>query len=232
MKKILTVLFLFFCLLSCAKKNNSVIINPRSLDTAKTYLALGDSYTIGESVAESERFPVQTEYLLRHNNIQIKDPDIIAVTGWTTSDLLNALNNNSIKKNYSVVSLLIGVNNQYQQRSLDEYKNEFAELLSKAITYAGNNKNHVFVLSIPDYSATPFAAGGDTAQIAREIDEFNAANKTISLAAGSHYVDVTPISREAKYNSQLVAGDGLHPSAIQYEKWSALLAPLMQQELH
>ena len=202
------------------------------MDIVKTYLALGDSYTIGESVAESERYPVQTKYLLRHNNIQINDPNIIAVTGWTTGNLLNALNDNPPQKNYSVVSLLIGVNNQYQHRGLDEYKNEFAELLSKAITYAGNNKNHVFVLSIPDYSVTPFAAGANTAQIAREIDEFNAANKTISLAAGVHYVDVTPISREAKYDLQLIAGDGLHPSATQYEKWSALLAPLMQQELH
>ena len=175
---------------------------------------------------------MQTVNLLRQQNIQIKDPDIIAVTGWTTSDLINALNNNPPKKNYSIVSLLIGVNNQYQHRSLDEYKNEFTELLNKAITYAGNNKNHVFVLSIPDYSVTPFAAGADTAQIAKEIDEFNAANKTISLAAGVHYLDITPISREAKYNSQLMAGDGLHPSALQYEKWSALLAPLMQQELH
>ena len=203
-----------------------------STDTSKTYLALGDSYTIGQSVDTQGRYPVQTVNLLRQKGIQIKDPDIIAVTGWTASNLIYALDNHPPKTNYSVVTLLIGVNNQYQHLSIDEFKTEFAELLNRSVSYAGNNKDHVIVLSIPDYSVTPFAAGADTAEIAKEIDEFNAANKAITLAAGVQYLDITPISREAKYNLQLVAGDGLHPSAIQYEKWSALLAPLMQQQLH
>lgn len=233
MKKLVCGSFLFFSLISCAKKSNSPHIIPVTvMDTSKTYLALGDSYTIGQSVAESERYPVQTAYLLRRQNIQIKDPDIIAVTGWTTGNLINALNTNPPKKDYSVVTLLIGVNNQYQHRSLDEYKNEFTELLNRAIIHAGNNKNHVFVLSIPDYSVTPYAAGADTAQIALEINEFNDANKTISLSTGVSYLDITPVSREAKYNSLLIAGDGLHPSAYQYEIWSKLLAPLISQELH
>jgi lysophospholipase L1-like esterase len=224
---------IFFSLISCAKKNDSGSINPlNSMDTVKTYLALGDSYTIAESVPQSGRYPVQTVNLLRQQDIQIKDPDVIAVTGWTTGNLNSALNANSPKKDYSVVSLLIGVNNQYQHRSLDEYKTEFTELLNRAITYAGNNKNHVFVISIPDYSVTPFAAGSDTAQIAKQIDEFNAANKKISLSAGVHYLDITPISREAKYNSVLIANDGLHPSAYQYEQWSILLASVMRRELH
>jgi lysophospholipase L1-like esterase len=198
----------------------------------KTYLALGDSYTIGESVSESGRYPVQTVNLLRLQNIQIKDPDIIAITGWTTGNLINALDNNPPKNNYSIVSLLIGVNNQYQHQSIEEYKPEFTELVNRAIAYAGDNKSHVFVLSIPDYSVTPFAANLDTAKIAKEIDEFNDANKMISLNAGVHYLDITPVSREAKYNLLLIAGDGLHPSAYQYEQWSKLLAPMMQQELH
>lgn len=203
------------------------------MDTIQnTYLALGDSYTIGESIPETGRFSVQTVNLLRLQNIKINDPDIVAVTGWTTANLINALDNKPPKKNYSFVSLLIGVNNQYQHESIEEYKTGFTELLNRAISYAANNKNHVFVLSIPDYSVTPFAAGLDTARISKEIDEFNEVNKTISLHAGVHYVDITPVSREAKYNLSLIGGDGLHPSAYQYEKWSMLLAPSIKQVLH
>ncbi len=233
MKKVVSLSITFLSLISCAKKSNNVVMNQApQADTSKTYLALGDSYTIGQSVDTTDRYPVQTVNLLRQKNIQIKGPDIIAVTGWTTTNLINALNGNPPKTNYSIVTLLIGVNNQYQHLSINDYKIEFTELLTRSISYAGNNKDHVIVLSIPDYSVTPYAAGADTAQIAKEIDEFNAANKTITLAEGVQYLDITPISREAKYNLQLVAGDGLHPSALQYEKWSALLAPLMQQELH
>ena len=177
-----SLVIIYLLLISCVKKNDNNFINPAAtVDTIpKTYLALGDSYTIGESVAATGRYPVQTVNLLRQQNIQINDPDIIAVTGWTTSDLINALNLNPPKKIYSFVSLLIGVNNQYQHRTLEEYKAEFTELLNMSIAYAGNNREHVFVLSIPDYSVTPFAAGSDTGQIAKQIDEFNEANKTIS----------------------------------------------------
>lgn len=222
---ILIVAFLF--IISSAKSNRSGVQIPRKMDTAKSYLALGDSYTIGESVAESERFPAQTIGFLKKQNIDISDADIVAVTGWTTGDLLDALRKNPPKKNYSMVTLLIGVNNQYQGKTLEEYKIEFNTLLHMAITYAGNLKSHVFVISIPDYSVTPFATDSDTAQIAKEIDAFNAANKSISLNAGVHYLDITPISREAKNNPALIAGDGLHPSAMQYKKWSELLAGAM-----
>ena len=143
--------------------------HPSKDTSTKTYLALGDSYTIGESVPDYERFPVQTVTYLRAKNISIKDADIIAVTGWTTGNLLNALNNNPPKNNYSFVTLLIGVNNQYQGRTLDEYKTEFTELLNRSIAYAGNNKQHVFVLSIPDYSVTPFANGRDTARLQKRL---------------------------------------------------------------
>jgi len=235
MKKFVCFSIIYLSLISCTKKNDGTFINPvTALDTIhKTYLALGDSYTIGQSVADTERFPLQTVQLLRAQNIDISNPDIIAVTGWTTTNLLNALDNNPPpKKTYSFVSLLIGVNNQYQGRSLDEYKTQFTELLTKAISYAGNNKNHVCVLSIPDYSVTPFARGSDTAKISKEIDAFNVANKNISLNAGVHYLDITPISSDAKNDPSLIAGDGLHPSGIQYKKWSDLLAPMMLQEIH
>ena len=233
MKRIIYFTVIFLSLISCIKKNDSTFISmPPVADTntskdtsTKTYLALGDSYTIGQSVPDYERFPVQTVINLRAKNISIKDADIIAVTGWTTGDLLNALNNNPPKNNYSFVTLLIGVNNQYQGRTLDEYKTQFTELLNRSIAYANNNKQHVFVLSIPDYSVTPFANGRDTMQIAKEIDEFNAANKNISSNAGVNYIDITAISRNAKNDASLIAVDGLHPSGIQYTKWVDLLVP-------
>ncbi|MEO6639034.1 MAG: GDSL-type esterase/lipase family protein [Ginsengibacter sp.] len=186
MKNILFLSFIFFSLISCTKKNDTNYITPpsgRPVDTTnyKTYLALGDSYTIGQSVDVSQRFPVQTVQLLKQQNINVADPTIIAVTGWTTRNLLDALDATSPAKNYSIVTLLIGVNNQYQGRSLNEYKVEFTELLRRSVIYAGGNKAHVFVISIPDYSVTPYARGADTAKIAREIDLFNAANKAITL---------------------------------------------------
>ncbi len=214
-------------LFSCSKKNMS---QTNSTDlSAKTYLALGDSYTIGQSVAEAERFPNQTVALLRAQNIKINDPKIIATTGWTTKNLIDALNATPPQNNYDVVSLLIGVNNQYQGRSIDEYKTEFTLLLNRAIQYAANKPTHVFVLSIPDYSVTPFAQGSDRARIAAEIDRFNAANIAISLQLGVNYLDITPISREP--DPTLVANDGLHPSGKQYKRWADLLAPMMKQVL-
>ena len=196
---------------------------PDISDTSKTYLALGDSYTIGESVSAADRFPDQAVSLLRARNIKINDPKIIATTGWTTQDLINALDADPLKNNYDIVSLLIGVNNQYQGRSIDEYKTEFALLLNRAIKYAGNNAKHVFVLSIPDYSVTPFAQNADRAKISEEIDQFNSVNKMISSQLGANYIDITPISREAKNDPSLIAGDGLHPSGKQYGLWARLL---------
>jgi len=192
---------------------------------------MGDSYTIGASVSEQERFPVQLSGMLQGNRISILAPDIIATSEWTTGDLINALNANPPGKKYSFVTLLIGVNNQYQGRSLEEYKAQFTQLLKLAISYADNIKNHVFVLSIPDYSVTPFALWSDTLKIAREIDQFNEANKNISLAPGVHYVDITSISREAKNDPTLIAGDRLHPSAAQYYRWDKLLEPMVVNEI-
>jgi lysophospholipase L1-like esterase len=204
------------------------MVNSNQADTGEiTYLALGDSYTIGESVAEPERFPVQLVTILKNDQIKIDAPDIVAVTGWTTGDLLNALNTNPPKNNYSFVTLLIGVNNQYQGRSLNEYKTEFRQLLNLAIACAANKKDHVFVLSIPDYSVTPFGNNIDKEKTAQEIDQFNEANHLISQNAGVNYVDITPISREAKNDASLIARDGLHPSSLQYLKWDQLLAPLV-----
>ncbi|MEP7079932.1 MAG: SGNH/GDSL hydrolase family protein [Ginsengibacter sp.] len=224
--------FLFIALSSCGKDSRTLITQPVLKDTTmKSFLALGDSYTIGQSVIESDRFPIQTARILLTNNIKTSPPQIIAVTGWTTTDLLNAINFNQPSNDFDIVTLLIGVNNQYQGKSIEIYKSEFSQLLNKAIGYARHLPSHVFVLSIPDYSVTPFAAGRDTALISREIYEFNEANKMIAIATGVHYINITPISKEAKNDPSLIASDGLHPSGKQYSLWSQLLAPEIIQAL-
>ncbi|MEP6675159.1 MAG: GDSL-type esterase/lipase family protein [Ferruginibacter sp.] len=238
MLKLLTISFsIFYLFISCTKKENADINdNTTMTDTvtvsAKTWLALGDSYTIGQSVMESERYPVQTVAMLNSNAQLFAQPEIIAQTGWTTGDLLSRIASNPPKNvTYDIVTLLIGVNNQYQGLSESEYSNQFTILLNKAIAYAGNNKKHVIVLSIPDYSVTPFANGSDKAKIAREIDEFNAINKNISQTSAVNYLDITAYTRMAANDSTLVAYDGLHPSGKEYTKWSADLAVLIRSVL-
>ncbi len=198
---------------------------------AKTYLALGDSYTIGQSVAADQRFAFYAVRQLIGQNVQMTQAEIIATTGWTTGNLLNTLNNNPPAKTYDFVTLLIGVNNQYQGRSTDEYRIQFTDLLNRAITYAGGRRSRVFVLSIPDYSVTPFARNSDTARISREIDVFNSIKRDITNQSGVSYIDITPISRQALNDPALTATDGLHPSGKQYEKWALLLSPVMKASL-
>lgn len=235
--QMVSVFILVVILNACGKEPAAptpVIIPPIIIDTSanlKTYLALGDSYTIGQSVTIDQRFPFQTRSLLAMQGLQLKQPDIIATSGWTTGNLLSTLVNNPPSNNYDVVSLLIGVNNQYQGRSQDEYRIQFTDLLNRAVSYAGGRKNRVFVLSIPDYSVTPFAQNSDTARIAREINEFNQINKQITLLAGITYLDITPISREARADASLIASDGLHPSGKQYGRWATLLGPLIKAVL-
>jgi lysophospholipase L1-like esterase len=194
----------------------------------KTYLALGDSYTIGESVDQKESFPFQTVNILESNGISLNTPDVIAITGWTTGDLLGAINEKKPSTNYSIVSLLIGVNNQYQEKSIEEYSTEFRILLNEAIRYAKSIKENVFVLSIPDYGVTPFAIDRDPDKIAIEIDEFNEVNKSISAELGVKYLDITSISRLGKNDLSFQASDGLHPSGKQYQMWARLLAPMVK----
>jgi lysophospholipase L1-like esterase len=239
-----------FCLsgftMSCTKppgnpvmNNNDTTMNngdSTTTDTTgdnKTYtlLALGDSYTIGQSVNEEERFPAQTISILKNKNILFKTPEYIATTGWTTLNLLDAIAQQNPQAPYDVVSLLIGVNDQYQHFDTGGYRIHFTQCLQKAITLAGNKSDHVFVLSIPDYSVTPFAQNSDTAQIRKELDEFNAINKEITLSYNISYTDITPLTREAKTDASLIAGDGLHPSGKEYVKWAQLLAPQIEKVL-
>lgn len=188
------------------------------------YLALGDSYTIGESVSEAERWPNQLAALI--NSPKEIEVTIIARTGWTTSELWQGIQAANPQGTYDMVSLLIGVNNQYRGYDINEYREEFRFLLGKAIEYAGGKPEHVIVLSIPDWGVTPFAWGKDTAQIAADINAYNAVNLEESTKAGVNYVDVTPISREAVSDPALIAGDGLHPSGKMYAEWVKLAQPI------
>jgi lysophospholipase L1-like esterase len=192
----------------------SVTMNEAYSQKKMRYLALGDSYTIGESVAEEERWPVQLATILPNVNT----PTIIATTGWRTDDLMNAIQKSALQPPYDLVSLLIGVNNQYQGRSVDAYKPEFEELLKKAIELAGNDRSKVIVVSIPDYGYTPFGKPKQSG-ITKDIDAFNDANKSITAKLGVRYVNITDISRRGFEDPALVASDGLHPSGKQYTLW-------------
>ncbi len=192
-----------------------------------TYLALGDSYTIGEGVPIYESFPYQTVQLLRQAGKDINAPEIVAKTGWTTDELEANIAKTQFKKNYDFVSLLIGVNNQYRGRKTDEYAIQFERLLKKAITFSGNKAGNVFVISIPDWGATPFAEGRDREKIATEIDTFNNINKQISERFKVNYIEITIGSREASNNGALVTKDKLHPSALEYGKWAEKLSAAM-----
>lgn len=194
------------------------------------YLALGDSYTIGESADDPERWPNQLADLLSQDGYAT-DVTIIAGTGWTTDELWDAIQAREIFPPYDLVSLLIGVNNQYRGRDIEEYREGFIFLLNKSIEYAGGDANHVIVLSIPDWSVTPFAASRDVQQISQEIDQFNSVNREETEKAGAHYVDITPISREAVSDPALIAGDGLHPSGKMYTQWAELALPVVLEIL-
>jgi lysophospholipase L1-like esterase len=194
------------------------------------YLALGDSYTIGESVLEEERWPNQLARLLEAVGIQT-EVTIIARTGWTTDELWQGIQEREIQPSYDLVSLLIGVNNQYRGYDINEYGKQFAFLLNKSIEYASRDPNRVVVLSIPDWGVTPFASGRDQQQIAKEIDEFNRVNLEETEKAGAHYVDVTPGSREAVTKPALIASDGLHPSGKMYATWAEQVLPLAREIL-
>jgi lysophospholipase L1-like esterase len=205
--------------------------NMDAQDKALTFLALGDSYTIGESVPIYENFPYQTVQLLRKSGISVHAPEIVAKTGWTTDELMAGIDRTIFEKSYDIVTLLIGVNNQYRGKDPSTYEKEFEQLLNKAIAFAGGNKQHVFVLSIPDWGATPFAASRDRIKIGNEIDLFNSINKKSTDAAGIAYISITAGSREATSNASLVAKDGLHPSGLEYGRWAKKLADAILQSI-
>ncbi|MFH1764558.1 MAG: SGNH/GDSL hydrolase family protein [Gemmatimonadota bacterium] len=196
-----------------------------------SFLALGDSYTIGESVDSALRWPVQLAKAIAEEGIPTREPVIIARTGWTTEELANGIEDAGITDAFDLVTLLIGVNNQYRGRDLEEYRVQFLDLLARAIDFSGGIPGNVVVLSIPDWGVTPFAEGRDRGQIGQEIDAFNSVLREESEAAGVRYVDVTGISRRAVTDPSLVAADGLHPSGAMYALWAEAALPMAMEIL-
>ncbi|MFO0012188.1 MAG: SGNH/GDSL hydrolase family protein [Planctomycetota bacterium] len=204
-----------------------------------TILSLGDSYTIGEGVAPEERWPVQLAVALQSLELDVRDPQIIARTGWTTDELRKGIEETQVEARYDWVTVLIGVNNQYRGRSPDEYRKELRELLRYAVEKAGSNSKRVIVLSIPDWGVTPFAKEKerDPAKIAMEIDTYNRVKREESEQLGVHFVDITDISREAGLadralpaEKRLLADDGLHPSGTMYQRWVERVLPIIREE--
>lgn len=183
------------------------------------FLALGDSYTIGESVPDDKKWPVQLRDSLIKRGEVFDEFKIIATTGWRTDDLSKAIGEAQLTNDYNLVSLLIGVNNQYQSRPLQNYGPEFEILLNKAVELAGGIKENVFVLSIPDYGYTPFGQQRNNTKISEELIDYNAICKRITIDNNIKHIDITTISFRAIDEPNLVAADGLHPSADQYTLW-------------
>jgi len=226
MKRYLISFLLIFCVSGFANKNLL-----QAQDTGISYLALGDSYTIGESVDTHQRWPVQLAAQLKQKGIKISEPRIIAKTGWTTDELLDSLNNTDISPAYDLVSLLIGVNNQYRGYNIKQYQKEFGTLLEKAINFAGGDTTNVFVVSIPDYGVTPFGQQKEPKKIAVELNNYNAMVKNICKKYGISFIDITGISRQALEDESLIANDQLHPSAKMYSLWVQKMLPTVQKIL-
>jgi acyl-CoA thioesterase-1 len=238
-KQIVTVILSIF-LLSCSSEEtpSETPVNPippttqvptTPISASINYLALGDSYTIGQSVCETCRYPEQLKSSLKaiypQTNFSLK---VIATTGWTTSNLISAINTQNPDSNYDLVTLLIGVNNQYQHLDFSVYENEFPQLLNKAITLAKGDKKNVIVLSIPDYAYTPFAANytdSNRTKISDEIDQYNAYAEKICISKNVTFISITDITRQGLSNSSLVASDGLHPSELAYKMFIARIFP-------
>lgn len=199
--------------------------------THYSYLALGDSYTIGEQVPFAENFPNQTVQLLRKEGFAFYAAEIVAKTGWTTDELNQAMEGMLFQQSYDVVSLLIGVNNQYRGRSVTEFKVEFENLLQRAIQFADHKPYRVFVLSIPDWGVTPFAEGRDRKQVADEIDAYNYVCESSAKQFQCNFIDITASQRVDGHKADFLAADALHPSGKEYAKWSARLGEAVLKEL-
>lgn len=226
-KKCFTSVFL----LVLALFSSSALVSHKTKKHMYTYLALGDSYTIGEQVPMHENFPYQTVDLLRKQRFDVADPVIIATTGWTTDELAASIREHNIQDKFSFVSLLIGVNNQYRGRDVENYKEEFTQLLTQAIAFANDQPQKVFVISIPDWGVTPFANGKDHGKIAEEINAYNAACKEIAEAHKCQFIEITESTRKNGKDKDYLAGDGLHPSTKEYTIWAERLAERVGETL-
>ena len=225
--KLYVVAFFVLCI-SCTKLEgtdvNIIIPNPANINTdSVNYLALGDSYTIGTSIDVIDGYPNQTFQLLKGAGLKMSSLQIIAKNGWTAEDLRNGLAGADKKAVYQIVTILIGVNNQYQGRPMNEYEPVFLSLLKSAIALTGNKPKRVFVLSIPDWGITPFASGRDRKVIANEIDNYNLVCENYAKAYGANFINITDAYRVDGFKTDYLAVDGLHPSKIEYTKWAIKL---------
>lgn len=214
MRKILLLLFIAGFLVGCNATSDAVSSNAKY-----SYLALGDSYTIGESVPVEKSWPVQLVERLNERGYAVAPPKIVAKTGWTTMNLIRGIESEiNVQRDFDLVSILIGVNNQYQDKTLSEFETELNEVFRKAIFHSRNLEKGVFAVSIPDYGATPFGAA-NAQEIGLEIDEFNAIFRKVAAEYNVDFYNITPISRQGLENPELVARDGLHPSGLMYQYW-------------
>jgi len=216
--------------LGCIEKEKTDIMEEKTY----TYLALGDSYTIGEGVEEPGRYPNQAVEILKSKGLIFEKPTIIAKTGWTTDELDQGIEAAGIEgKAYDLVTLLIGVNNQYRGRAVSDYETEFRKMLTKAIRFAKGNAKHVVVISIPDWGVTPFATdrGTDREKVAKEIDSYNAAKERISKELGVYYIDITEEYRKVGALPEMVVEDNLHPSDLVYKSWSEKLVKVISEKM-
>ena len=222
MRRLLFLLGLFI-FVACQKDDDTMPIAPLAPGQL-SYLALGDSYTIGTSVPAQHRWPDQLRDSLRLAGFELAEVTYVARNGWTTDELDAAIDAANLRERYDLVSLLIGVNNEFRGRDVADYRGEFRGLLERAIALAGGDAGRVFVLSIPDYAFTPFGQNsGNAASISSRLDAYNDANRVIAQEYGVAYFNITPISREGLAEPQLVASDGLHPSFRQYQRWVSLV---------
>ena len=219
------VLFIGFVLLSCQKPSEAAL-KPKNDSTSISWLALGDSYTIGQGVNTAERFPAQTLELLKSRSIKTAQLTYVATTGWTSGELDKLMSQQNLAY-YDFVTVLIGVNDQFQGIDTSTYSKNFKSILNRAIQATRGESQHVLVLSIPDYSLTPEGKKLDTTKIKREIDLFNRLNKNLANNFKCQYLDITVLGREAKSNPAWVAKDGLHPSAIAYKNWADRIYPFI-----
>ena len=236
-KRFLGLMMLVISVAGCTNSGDSSIQNMDETEEQEnqktaTFLALGDSYTIGEAVEEELRWPVQLADSARENGFNIQEPRIIATTGWTTSELLEGIESANIEgEKYDFVSLLIGVNNQFRGQDIEIYRKEFEELLDMAISFADSNARRVFVLSIPDYGVTPFGKR-NAEKIAEELDQYNNIASRFCTEKNVTYFYITDISREAADNPDLIASDNLHPSGKMYTRWVELIYPWFEAKLN
>jgi lysophospholipase L1-like esterase len=200
---------------------SSIFNTLKSQSQSMTYLALGDSYTVGEAVPLENSWPHKLVYQLQSDGFDVQEPKIIAITGWRTDELIAAVKDQKkdLDKHYDIVSLLIGVNNQYQKKNISKYKREFKKLIKIGLSKSKYGAEGVFIVSIPDYGVSDFAKEEKLEHVAKEVAKYNKVAAKIAMKYGITFYDITPVSKTTEGDQSMFAEDKLHPSAKQYQLW-------------